>query len=93
MLEEKVGPVSCTVAVRGAVPAAPLQLCRGCRRQLTQPVQVRRWPRRSGSIRRELGFDAHRPSAFSAGVAYTLCARRSREASLRRELQATSSRS
>jgi trans-2,3-dihydro-3-hydroxyanthranilate isomerase len=86
VLEEKVGPVSCVVAIKGShVGHATFTLPR-LPEQLPQPVADKPLAEALGLDPADLGFDGHQPSAFSAGVAYTLVPVASREAVARARL-------
>lgn len=80
VLEEKVGLVSCTVSVQGgrggratfSLPRLPAEI--------DQPVPDIALAEALGLELADLGFDAHRPCVFSAGVAYTMVPVAGREA-------------
>jgi trans-2,3-dihydro-3-hydroxyanthranilate isomerase len=80
VLEEKVGPVSCAVAVTGSHAGRATFTLPRLPEQLAQPVADAPLAEALGLDPADLGFDAHRPSAFSAGVAYTMVPVASREA-------------
>ncbi len=80
VLEEKVGPVSCAVEAKGSHAGHAVFTLPRLPERLAQPVADTSLAEALGLDPADLGFDAHRPSAFSAGVAYTLVPLASREA-------------
>lgn len=80
VLEEKVGLVSCAVSIKGSHAGHATFTLPRLPEPLTQPVEDAQLAKALGLAPADLGFDAHRPSAFSAGVAYTMVPVASREA-------------
>lgn len=80
VLEEKVGPVSCAVAIKGGHAGHATFTLPRLPEQLELPVTGAQLAEALGLDPADLGFDVHRPSAFSAGVAYTMVPAASREA-------------
>ncbi len=80
VLEEKVGPVSCAVSIKGSHAGHATFTLPRLPEQIGQPVADAQLAEALGLDLADLGFDAHRPSAFSAGVAYTIVPVASREA-------------
>lgn len=80
VLEEKVGPVSCAVSIKGSHAGHATFTLPRLPEQLAQPVANAELAEALGLDPADLGFDAHLPSAFSAGVAYTMVPVASREA-------------
>jgi trans-2,3-dihydro-3-hydroxyanthranilate isomerase len=71
VLEEKVGPVSCAVSIKGSHAGHATFTLPRRPEPLEQPVADAELAEALGLDPSDLGFDAHRPNAFSAGVAYT----------------------
>jgi len=80
VLEEKVGPVSCVVSIKGSHAGHATFTLPRLPEALAQPVGDAQLAEALGLDLADLGFGAHRPSAFSAGVAYTTVPVASREA-------------
>lgn len=80
VLEEKVGLVPCVVALGNARSARATFTLPKLPEQIAQPIADVALAEALGLATTDLGFDAHRPSAFSAGVAYTIVPVSSREA-------------
>lgn len=80
VLEEKVGPVSCAVEVKGSHAGHAVFTLPRLPERVEQPVADAQLAEALGLDPADLGFGAHRPSAFSAGVAYTMVPVASREA-------------
>ena len=79
-MEEKVGPVSCAISIKGSHAGQATFTLPRLPEQLAQPVADAQLAEALGLDQADLGFDAHRPSVFSAGVAYTTVPVASREA-------------
>ena len=80
VLEEKVGLVSCAVEVKGSHAGHAVFTLPRLPERVEQPVADAQLVEALGLDPADLGFGAHRPSAFSAGVAYTMVPVASREA-------------
>ncbi|MGE7473024.1 PhzF family phenazine biosynthesis protein [Bosea sp. NPDC003192] len=80
VLEEKVGLVPCVIALGNARSARATFTLPKLPEQIAQPIADVALAEALGLNLADLGFDAHRPSAFSAGVAYTMVPVASREA-------------
>lgn len=80
VLEEKVGPVSCAIALGDARSARATFTLPKLPERLAQPIADAALAEALGLEPADLGFDRHRPSAFSAGVAYTMVPVAGREA-------------
>lgn len=80
VLEEKVGPVSCAIALGDARSARATFILPKLPERLAQPIADAALAEALGLEPADLGFDRHRPSAFSAGVAYTMVPVAGREA-------------
>lgn len=80
VLEEKVGPVSCAVAIKGSHAGHATFTLPRLPELLPQSVTEAQLAEALGLDPADLGFDAHRPSVFSAGVAYTTVPVAGREA-------------
>ncbi|QEL26110.1 PhzF family phenazine biosynthesis protein [Bosea sp. F3-2] len=80
VLEEKVGPVSCAVEVKGSHAGHAVFTLPRLPERIAQPVADAVLAEALGLDAGDLGFDEHRPSAFSAGVAYTMVPVARREA-------------
>lgn len=72
VLEEKVGPVSCAITLGDARSARASFTLPKLPERLDQPIADAALAEALGLEPADLGFEAHRPSAFSAGVAYTM---------------------
>ncbi len=72
VLEEKVGLVSCAITLGNARSARATFTLPKLPQQIAQPIADAALAEALGLEAADLGFDAHRPSAFSAGVAYTM---------------------
>lgn len=79
VLEEKVGLVSCAVEVKGSHAGHAVFTLPRLPERVEQPVADAQLAEALGLDPADLGFGAHRPSAFSAGVAYTIVPVASRE--------------
>lgn len=80
VLEERIGPVSCAVEVTGSHAGhAIFTLPRLPERQGAAPAREP-WAAALGLDRGEIGFGAHEPAVFSAGLPYGCIPLRSREA-------------
>lgn len=79
-LEEKVGLVACVVSVSGGEGGHALFTLPKLPMRLDQPVPEATLAAAIGLDREEIGFDDHRPSAFSGGVPFTLLPLASRDA-------------
>jgi len=80
ILEEKVGLVPCVVALGNARSARATFTLPKLPAQIAQPVTDAALAEALGLDLADLGFEGHRPSAFSAGVAYIMVPVASREA-------------
>jgi len=80
ILEEKVGLVPCVVALGNARSARAAFTLPKLPEQIAQPIADAALAEALGLDLADLGFEGHRPSAFSAGVAYTTVPVASREA-------------
>lgn len=80
VLEEKVGPVSCAVSIKGSHAGQATFTLPRLPEQLAQPVADAQLAEALGLDLADLGFEAHRPSIFSAGVGYTTVPVASRDA-------------
>lgn len=80
VLEEKVGLVPCAVALGNARSARATFTLPKLPEQIAQPIAEAALADALGLDVADLGFESHRPSAFSAGVAYTTVPVASREA-------------
>lgn len=80
VLEEKVGPVSCAVSIKGSHAGHATFTLPRLPEQIGQPLTDVQLAEALGLASTDLGFDAHRPSVFSAGVAYATVPVASREA-------------
>lgn len=80
VLEEKVGPVSCTINPGDTRSARASFTLPKLPERLDQPIADAALAEALGLTPADLGFDGHRPSAFSAGVAYTMVPVTGREA-------------
>lgn len=89
VLEEKVGPVSCATAIEDARSARATFTLPKLPERLGQPIAEAALAEAVGLAPADLGFDAHRPSAFSAGVAYTMVPVAGREAIARARVAGT----
>ena len=72
VLEEKVGLVPCLIALGNARSARATFTLPKLPEQIAQPVADFALAEALGLGVGDLGFEGHRPSAFSAGVAYTM---------------------
>ncbi|MBL8589499.1 MAG: PhzF family phenazine biosynthesis protein [Methylobacteriaceae bacterium] len=80
VLEEKVGPVSCIVRhIEGQAPRASFTLPR-LPQELEPAAAAADLAAALGLAEADVGFDAHVPSVYSAGVGFTFVPLRSREA-------------
>ncbi|MEZ2406451.1 trans-2,3-dihydro-3-hydroxyanthranilate isomerase [Bosea sp. OAE752] len=79
VLEEKVGLVSCAVEVKGSHAGHAVFTLPRLPERAEQQVADAQLAEALGLDPADLGFGAHRPSAFSAGVAYTIVPVASRE--------------
>jgi trans-2,3-dihydro-3-hydroxyanthranilate isomerase len=80
VLEEKVGPVPCAITLGNARSARATFTLPKLPEQIVQPVADAALAEALGLDVADLGFQGHRPSAFSAGVAYTTVPVAGREA-------------
>lgn len=80
VLEEKVGLVPCVIALGNARSARATFALPKLPEQIAQPIAEAALAAALGLELNDLGFEGHRPSAFSAGVAYTIVPVSSREA-------------
>ncbi|CAD5246311.1 putative enzyme [Bosea sp. 62] len=80
VLEEKVGLVPCVIALGNARSARATFTLPKLPEQIVQPITEAALAEAVGLELTDLGFDTHRPSAFSAGVAYTMVPVAGREA-------------
>ncbi|CAN7386606.1 PhzF family phenazine biosynthesis protein [Bosea sp. LjRoot90] len=80
ILEEKVGLVPCVVALGNARSARATFTLPKLPETIAQPITDAALAEALGLDLADLGFEGHRPSAFSAGVAYTTVPVVSREA-------------
>lgn len=80
VLEEKVGPVSCAVAIKGSHAGHAIFTLPRLPEQLGHAVADTQVAEALGLEQADIGFDTHRPSLFSAGVAYTTVPVASRDA-------------
>jgi trans-2,3-dihydro-3-hydroxyanthranilate isomerase len=80
VLEEKVGLVPCVIALGNARSARATFTLPKLPEQIAQPITEAALAEALGLDVADLSFDAHRPSAFSAGVAYTTVPVANREA-------------
>lgn len=72
VLEEKVGLVPCVVALGNARSARATFTLPKLPEQVAQPIADAALAEALGLEVADLGFDGHRPGAFSAGVSYTM---------------------
>lgn len=72
VLEEKVGLVPCVIALGNARSARATFTLPKLPEQIAQPITDVVLAEALGLDVADLGFERHRPSAFSAGVAYTM---------------------
>lgn len=72
VLEEKVGLVPCLIALGNARSARATFTLPKLPEQIAQPIADAALAEALGLDVADLGFEDHRPSAFSAGVAYTM---------------------
>ncbi|TCR61694.1 PhzF family phenazine biosynthesis protein [Bosea sp. BK604] len=72
VLEEKVGLVPCTVSVQGARAGRATFSLPRLPAEIDQPAGAPLLAEALGLDEREIGFDTHVPSIYSAGVAFTL---------------------
>lgn len=79
VLEEKVGLVPCAVTLGNARSARATFTLPKLPEQIAQPIADAALAEALGLDVADLGFEGHRPSAFSAGVAYTTVPVTSRE--------------
>lgn len=80
VLEEKVGLVPCVVALGNARSARAIFTLPKLPEQVAQPIADAALAEALGLEVADLGFDGHRPGAFSAGVSYTMVPVAGREA-------------
>lgn len=80
VLEEKVGLVPCMIALGNARSARATFSLPKLPEQIAQPIADAALAEALGLDVADLGLGTHRPSAFSAGVAYTMVPVASREA-------------
>lgn len=80
ILEEKVGLVTCVVALGNARSARATFTLPKLPEQIAQPIADAVLAEALGLELADLGFEEHRPSAFSAGVAYITVPVANREA-------------
>jgi trans-2,3-dihydro-3-hydroxyanthranilate isomerase len=80
VLEEKVGLVPCAITLGNARSARATFTLPKLPEQIAQPIADAALAEALGLDLADLGFEDHRPSAFSAGVAYTMVPVASREA-------------
>lgn len=71
LLEEKVGLVACTVSTQSALAGRATFTLPRLPTEVDQPGALPLLAGALGLDRREIGFDAHVPSVFSAGVGFT----------------------
>ena len=72
VLEEKVGLVSCAITLGNARSARATFTLPKLPQQIAQPIADAALAEALGLEAADLGFEEHRASAFSAGVAYTM---------------------
>ena len=89
VLEEKVGLVPCVIALGNARSARATFTLPKLPEQIAQPIADTALAEALGLAVADLGFENHRPSAFSAGVAYTTVPVASREAVARARVAGT----
>ena len=87
-LEEQVGLVPCTVAVRGDSTGTATFTLPRLPAEIAEPAATAAIAAAVGLDAAEIGFDGHVPSVFSAGVGYTYVPVRSREAVTRARVRA-----
>ncbi|HEV7325009.1 MAG TPA: PhzF family phenazine biosynthesis protein [Bosea sp. (in: a-proteobacteria)] len=80
VLEEKVGLVPCAITLGNARSARATFTLPKLPEQIAQPIAEAALAQALGLDVADLGFEDHRPSAFSAGVAYTMVPVSGREA-------------
>ncbi len=80
VLEEKVGLVPCAITLGNARSARATFTLPKLPEQIAQPIADVALAEALGLEAADLGFEDHRPSAFSAGVAYTMVPASGREA-------------
>lgn len=80
VLEEKVGLVPCAITLGNARSARATFTLPKLPEQIAQPIADVALAEALGLEAADLGFEDHRPSAFSAGVAYTMVPVSGREA-------------
>lgn len=89
VLEEKVGSVPCVITLGNARSARATFTLPKLPEQIAQPIGDAVLAEALGLEFADLGFEEHRPSAFSAGVAYTTVPVASREAVARARVAGT----
>lgn len=72
VLHEKVGPVTCAVSVLGDGRGRAVFTLPRLPQEIEQPAGLALLAGALGLERREIGFDSHAPSVFSAGLGFTL---------------------
>ena len=80
VLEEKVGLVPCAITLGNARSARATFTLPKLPEQIAQPIADVALAEALGLEAADLGFEDHRPSAFSAGIAYTMVPASGREA-------------
>lgn len=80
VLEEKVGPVPCKVAVNGAEAGRATFTLPRLPQEVEPAASAEMLAGALGLAPDEIGFDTHRPTVYSAGVAFTMVPVASREA-------------
>ncbi|MGX1785524.1 PhzF family phenazine biosynthesis protein [Bosea sp. NPDC055332] len=89
VLEEKVGLVPCVITLGNARSARATFTLPKLPEQIAQPITEAALAEALGLGVADLGFEGHRPSAFSAGVAYTMVPVAGREAVARARVAGT----